>query len=84
MDGDDALRLRIFFFPDAQVQRASINVGRDVRLALMLGQREAGGVPAFGEHARAVGDGQARVIRQFRAGNAFPKILVNHRRPVAG
>ena len=43
---DQILRLGILLFPDAQVERAAIDVGRDVHAALLFREREARGVPA--------------------------------------
>ena len=44
-NGDDALRLRVSFFPDAQVQRAAVDVRNHVNFALMFGYGEPGGAP---------------------------------------
>src|SRR4051812_21870838 len=71
LDRDNLLRLGIFFGPNTKVEWASIDIRRDVHLALMLGQRKARRVPTLGPEAGAVSDGKTRVVDQFGAGNAL-------------
>ena len=78
------LRLRVLLFPDAQVGRPAIDVGRHVHAALLLGQRDAARVPAVGELARRVGDGQSEVVAQLRTGDALRLIFLVAGLPDAG
>src|ERR1700688_2997711 len=41
LDGDDMLGLRVFFVPDSQLERATIDVGSNVHLTLMLRHGQA-------------------------------------------
>src|SRR5262245_36890496 len=83
-DRDQVLRLRVLLFPDAQVERAAIDVRRYVHAALLLGEREAGRVPAVRVLARRIIERETGVVGQFGAGNAIRLILVVARLPDSG
>ena len=76
VDRDQALRLRVAFLPDSQAQRAAMNIGRRVDLALMLGQAQAIGIPAQRPLARCFVDRQPEEIHQLRARPALRAVLV--------
>ena len=83
LDRDELLRVRIALFPDPELQRTSIYVGRDVHLALMLGQRQSRRIPAERPLPRAVGDRQAEIVAELGAGNALGLIFIESGAPAA-
>src|ERR1700752_4256138 len=84
LDRDDLLRLGILLLPNAQVQRAVVDVGRHVYAALMLLKRQARGIPALSEQARGVVDRDAEIVAKVRSGPAVLFIFVSPvRNPVS-
>src|SRR5215475_9676153 len=75
-DSDDVLGLRIAFFPDPELKRATIDVCSRVYLALMLFESQPVGIPAQGPLPRCVVDGNPKVVNQFGAGNPLRLILL--------
>ena len=79
----DLLRLGMPFLPDAHVQRPAQDIRRRMRPALMLGDREARGVPCLGKGAGAVVDRQAQVVAKRRPRNPLGLVLVKEAVPTA-
>ena len=77
----DGLRLVVDVGGDAKVADAAEAVGRRMRLALMLREREQRGVPAVGPHPHRVVDGKAGVVADVGTGNPFDLVFVEDRRP---
>ena len=84
LDGDYLLGIGVLFFPDPEMQRAMIDVRRNVHAALVFLQREARCVPALGEGPRGIVDGKTGEIAQIGPRNALVIILVMQRAPLAG
>ena len=83
LDRDHFLGVGVFLFPDPEVQRAVIDVGRHVHAALMFLQRKARSVPALSEEARGIINGKAREIAKIGTGNTLVIVLVMERAPLA-
>src|SRR5438309_1244256 len=83
LDCDEALRLRILFFPDPQIQRPTINVGDNMNAALVFGNRQPACVPAQSELACAVRYGKTGIVDELRAGTAFRLVLMNNGLPIS-
>src|SRR2546426_11182846 len=82
LDSNQALRLRILFFPDPQIQRPTINVGDDVNPALVLRNRQPACVPAQRELACAVRDRKTGIVDELRTGTAFGLVFVDNCLPI--
>ena len=82
--GDDALRDRIDFAPDAEVAQAAHGVIGPVGAALvLLDHGDAIGVPAIGAETRGVVDGKLGVIGELGPGETLRSVFVIERRPFA-
>ena len=82
--GDDALRDRIDFAPDAQVAQAAHGVIGAVRPALvLLDHGDAIGVPTIGAETRGVVDGKLGVIGELGPGETLRSVFVIERSPFA-
>src|SRR5579863_5073391 len=66
LDGNELLRLRVSLFPNPDVQRAAVDVGHDVRFALMLRHGETGSVIAQSRKTSSFIDRKPEVVRQLR------------------
>jgi hypothetical protein len=77
LDRDDLLRLGILLLPDAEVQRAVVDVGRHVHATLMLLKRQARGIPALSEETRGVVDRDAEIVAEVRSGPPVLFIFVS-------
>ncbi len=81
---DDGLGLVVDNGADTQIADAAKPVSRWVRLALMFGHGQQRSAPTVGPEPRRVGDRQAGVVADVRAGHALDLILVHDRGPIAG
>ena len=81
LDRDELLRVRVPIFPDAEVQRTAIDVGRDVHAALLFRQRDPRRIPAVGELPRRRVDRQAEIVAEVGARNALRKVFLVPRAP---
>src|ERR1039457_849866 len=75
LDGDHALRIRVFLLPYAQGHRAPVNVSGEMDTALLFGQRNPRGIPAVSTQPRSIVDRKPEIVPQFRAGPALQLIL---------
>src|SRR5215471_16960499 len=83
LDRDELARVWIPVFPDRDVGGPAIDVWRDVHAALLLGQRQPRGIPAFGVSPRSIGERQSGVVAEFRPRNALAEVFLVARRPGA-
>src|SRR5437016_6329957 len=81
---DGLLSGGVDFLPNARVRRAAHAVIGGVRLALVLGQRQQGSVPAIRAHTSGVGQRDSEVIADIWSGDAFGLIFVESGVPLTG
>src|SRR5881397_2412711 len=84
LNRDQPLGLRIFFFPDSQVQGPAINIRNDVNAALMFRYAQTRGIPAQGKLPRAFGDRKTEVVHERWTENALRLVLMKQGCPVSG
>jgi len=70
------LRLGILLLPEAQGERAMVDVGRNVHATLVFLQGEARGIPAFGEESCRVIDRNPQVVTEVRSRSAILFVFV--------
>ena len=83
VDGDQALRVCLALFPDPEIAERAHLVRREIRLALMMPQRDAGRVVRQRPESAGLVERKAAVVGDLGAGAALHEVLVQHRRPVA-
>src|SRR5262245_36089334 len=83
LDGDHRLRPGIDLFGDANADRPAVDIGRHVRAALMLWQREARCVPAVCVLAARGVHRNSEVVAEFWSRAALGLVLMKRAHPIA-
>jgi hypothetical protein len=76
LDRDELLRIGVPILPDAKIQRAAVDIRRDVHTTLLFRQRDAGRIPAVGELSRRRVDRQTEIIAEVGARNTLRKVFL--------